>query len=89
MEYMEAKMNVQKKIALVAHDNMKKELIEWVKVNKGILKKHFLCGTGTTAKLISETVELPVKAYKSGPLGGDQQIGSRIAEGDIDLLIFF
>ena len=89
MEYMAAKMNVQKHIALVAHDNMKKELIEWVKENKGILEKHFLCGTGTTAKLIAETVELPVKAYKSGPLGGDQQIGSRIAEGNIDLLIFF
>ena len=89
MEYIAAKMDVQKHIALVAHDNMKKELIEWVKDNKGILKKHFLCGTGTTAKLIAETVELPVRAYKSGPIGGDQQIGSRIAEGDIDLLIFF
>lgn len=89
MDYITAKMDVQKNIALVAHDNMKKELIEWIKFNKGTLKKHFLCGTGTTAKLIAETVELPVKAYKSGPLGGDQQIGSRIAEGDIDLLIFF
>lgn len=89
MDYISTKMDVQKHIALVAHDNMKKELIDWVKYNKGTLKRHFLCGTGTTAKLISETVELPVKAYKSGPLGGDQQIGSRIAEGDIDLLIFF
>lgn len=89
MEYVSSKMEVQKHIALVAHDNMKKELIEWVKENKGILKKHFLCGTGTTARLIAETVELPVRAFKSGPLGGDQQIGSRIAEGDIDLMIFF
>jgi len=89
MEYVKAKMDVQKRIALVAHDTMKKELIEWVKFSKGTLEKHFLCGTGTTAKLIAETVELPVRAYKSGPLGGDQQIGSRIAEGGIDLLIFF
>ncbi|MDR7870844.1 MAG: methylglyoxal synthase [Tissierellaceae bacterium] len=89
MEYMASKMNLQKRIALVAHDNMKKELIEWVDENKDKLKKHFLCGTGTTAKLIAETVELPVRAYKSGPLGGDQQIGSRIAEGDIDVIIFF
>lgn len=89
MEYMVAKMGVQKNIALVAHDNMKKELIEWVQFNKGNLKKHFLCGTGTTAALIAETVELPVRAFKSGPLGGDQQIGARIAEGGIDLMIFF
>ncbi|NLN15143.1 MAG: methylglyoxal synthase [Tissierellia bacterium] len=89
MEFITTKMKVQKHIALVAHDNMKKELIEWVDRNKDILKKHFLCGTGTTARLIAETVELPVRAFKSGPLGGDQQIGSRIAEGDIDLLIFF
>lgn len=89
MEYMTTKMNVQKNIALVAHDNMKKELIDWVKFNKGNLKKHFLCGTGTTATLIAEAVELPVRAFKSGPLGGDQQIGARIAEGGIDLMIFF
>ena len=89
MEYIAAKMDVQKHIALVAHDNMKKELIEWVKFNKGNLKKHFLCGTGTTASLIAETVELPVRAFKSGPLGGDLQIGARIAEGGIDLMIFF
>lgn len=89
MEYTAEKMGLQKRIALVAHDNMKKDLIEWVDENKDTLKKHFLCGTGTTAKLIAETVELPVKAYKSGPIGGDQQIGSRIAEGDIDVLIFF
>ncbi|WP_236909861.1 methylglyoxal synthase [Clostridium sp. Cult3] len=82
-------MNKQKRIALVAHDNRKKDLIEWVKLNKDKLGEHFLCGTGTTATLISETVKLPVRAYKSGPLGGDQQIGARIAEGDIDFLVFF
>ena len=79
----------QKHIALIAHDNMKKELIEWVEINKEILSKHFLCGTGTTASLISEKVQLPVRGFKSGPLGGDQQIGARISEGNIDVMIFF
>ncbi|NMB08573.1 MAG: methylglyoxal synthase [Tissierellia bacterium] len=86
---MSIKINKQKRIALVAHDNRKKDLIQWVEINKDKLKMHFLCGTGTTAKLISETVKLPVKAFKSGPLGGDQQIGARIAEEEIDFLIFF
>ena len=89
MEYDLVKMDKQKHIALIAHDNMKKELIDWVKSNKNILSKHFLCGTGTTAKIISETVELPVRAFKSGPMGGDQQIGARISEGNIDVMIFF
>ncbi len=79
----------QKNIALIAHDNMKDELIEWVKINKDVLGKHFLCGTGTTASLISQMVQLPVRAFKSGPLGGDQQIGARISEGNIDMMIFF
>ncbi|NMA87406.1 MAG: methylglyoxal synthase, partial [Tissierellia bacterium] len=82
-------MEKQKRIALVAHDNRKRDLIEWAEINKRKLRGHFLCGTGTTAKLISEATGLPVYAYKSGPLGGDQQIGARIAEGDIDVLIFF
>jgi len=89
MEYNKIKMSKQKHIALIAHDNMKKELIDWVTKNKKILRKHFLCGTGTTSRMISETVELPVKAFKSGPMGGDQQIGARIAEGNIDMMIFF
>lgn len=84
-----AKMGKQKNIALVAHDNRKKDLIDWVQTNKHRLENHFLCGTGTTAKLIADTAELPIIAFKSGPLGGDQQIGSRIAEGDIDFMIFF
>jgi len=82
-------MEKQKRIALVAHDNKKELLVNWCVQNKDILKRHFLCGTGTTSKLIAEATGLPVKAYKSGPLGGDQQIGSRIAEGAIDMLIFF
>ena len=78
-----------KHIALVAHDGKKKELIEWCDKNKEILKGHFLCGTGTTARLIAEKTGLPVKGYNSGPLGGDQQIGARIVEGRIDFVIFF
>jgi methylglyoxal synthase len=83
------KMGKQKKIALIAHDNRKEELIKWVEANKNILGKHILCGTGTTARLISETSGLSVKAYKSGPLGGDQQIGALIAESGVDFMIFF
>ncbi|MGL5973224.1 MAG: methylglyoxal synthase [Oscillospiraceae bacterium] len=79
----------QKRIALVAHDNMKKKLISWVKDNKEVLSQHFLCGTGTTSILISKETNLPVKSFKSGPLGGDLQIGAQICNGDIDLLIFF
>ena len=89
MEYIDSPIGKQKRIALVAHDNMKPHLIDWVEKNKSILKKHFLFGTGTTAKIISESVELPVRAFKSGPMGGDQQLGARIAEETIDLLIFF
>lgn len=88
-EFTKVKMEKKKRIALIAHDNRKDEIIEWAKVNKNKLSKHFLCGTGTTATLISEQVDLPVKAYKSGPLGGDQQIGALIAEGAIDFMIFF
>ncbi len=58
-------------------------MIKWINANRDKLNKHYLCGTGTTATLIAETTGLPVKAFKSGPLGGDQQIGSRIAEGGI------
>ena len=79
----------QKHIALVAHDNKKEDLLRWVKNNKDILAKHHLCGTGTTAKILSMATELPITPYKSGPLGGDLQIGCRIAEGDIDFMIFF
>ena len=78
-----------KHIALVAHDGKKKELIEWCDKNKEILKGHFLCGTGTTARLIAEKTGLPVKGYNSGPLGGDQQVGAKIVEGQIDFVIFF
>ena len=71
-----------KHIALVAHDGKKKELVEWCDKNKEILKGHFLCGTGTTSRLIAEKTGLPVKGYNSGPLGGDQQIGAKILADD-------
>lgn len=86
---MDKTMKTQKKIALVAHDKRKKDLINWIQDNKEILSRHFLHGTGTTGKLISEATGLPVKTYRSGPLGGDQQISSRIVENEIDFLIFF
>lgn len=78
-----------KRIALIAHDNMKTKMIEWCLENKATLSKHFLCGTGTTSKKITEATDLPVKSYLSGPLGGDQQIGARVAVGEIDIIIFF
>lgn len=89
MEYKKIRMEKQKRIALIAHDNRKKDLLEWVKKNREKISKHFLFGTGTTARMISTETELPVTAFNSGPLGGDQQIGSRIVEGDIDFVIFF
>lgn len=79
----------QKKIALIAHDNKKHELIEWCAANKELLSRHFLCGTGTTAKMITEQTGLPVRGYNSGPLGGDQQIGAKIVEGQVDFVVFF
>ena len=78
-----------KKIALIAHDNKKQEIIQWAKENISILSKHELCRTGTTAKLVSEATGMTVKRYLSGPLGGDQQIGAKIAEGEIDVVVFF
>ena len=87
-EHVKMVMAEQKNIALIAHDNKKQELIEWCKQNKEILEHHFLCGTGTTAKMVSERTGLPVRGFNSGPLGGDQQIGSMIAEGKLDLVIF-
>ena len=77
------------KIALIAHDKKKEEMIEFSKKYKDILGKYDLVATGTTGKLISEATGLDVKRYLSGPYGGDQQLGGRIAEGNIDLVIFF
>ena len=79
----------QKNTALIAHDNKKADLIDWCEQNKEILKQHFLCGTGTTARMITDQTGLPVRGYNSGPLGGDQQIGAKIVEGRVDFVIFF
>lgn len=79
----------RKKIALIAHDNKKKDLIEWAVHNKVELAKHSLVATGTTGKLIEEALDQPVTKLLSGPLGGDQQIGAMIATGDIDVVFFF
>ncbi|MSO32387.1 MAG: methylglyoxal synthase [Ilumatobacteraceae bacterium] len=78
-----------KVIALVAHDNMKDELLEWVEHHRDQLALHTLVGTGTTGKLVSDQTGLSVERLRSGPLGGDQQIGARIADGNVDVLLFF
>jgi len=82
-------LGARKNIALVAHDHKKRDLIDWVEYNKTELARHELLATGTTGRLIEDQLDRPVKKLLSGPLGGDQQIGSMIAEGKVDVLIFF
>ncbi|MGD8513758.1 MAG: methylglyoxal synthase [Deltaproteobacteria bacterium] len=82
-------MEKQKRIALVAHDQRKEDLLGWVTYNAEVLTQHRLFATGTTGKLISEECSLDVHRLKSGPLGGDQQLGAMIANGELDILIFF
>lgn len=88
-EFITFTIGKQKHIALIAHDGKKQELIEWCAANQDVLKNHFLCGTGTTARMVTDRTGLPVKGYNSGPLGGDQQIGAKIVEGKIDFVVFF
>ena len=82
-------LGARKRIALVAHDNKKKEIMDWAVYNKTALSRHELLATGTTGRLIEEALDRSVKKLLSGPLGGDQQIGALIAEGQVDVLIFF
>lgn len=89
VDYLTMTIGKQKKIALIAHDGKKQEMLEWCEKNKEILQKHKLCGTGTTARMITDRVGIPVKGYNSGPLGGDQQIGAKIVEGQVNMIIFF
>jgi len=80
---------VRRTIALIAHDNKKADLAEWARFNRAELVQHDLVATGTTGRLLTDELGLPVTCLRSGPLGGDQQIGARIADGDVDILIFF
>jgi methylglyoxal synthase len=79
----------KKKIALIAHDNKKRELLEWARYNRALLTEHELCATGTTGALLENELGVEILKLQSGPLGGDQQIGAMVTEGKIDLLIFF
>ncbi len=83
------KKNKRRTIALIAHDNKKADMVNWALKNKQTLSKYDLCGTGTTARLVAEATDLTVKRYLSGPMGGDQQIGAKIAEKKIDMVVFF
>jgi methylglyoxal synthase len=85
----DSKVNIKRRIAVVAHDNKKKDLLEWAKFNKGSLLKHRLYATGTTGELLEKELGVPVVKMQSGPLGGDQQMGAKIVDGEIDCLIFF
>lgn len=89
MEYNILPLGEQKRIALVAHDHKKKDLLEWAKFNRDVLARHIIIGTGTTGKLLEQTLNIEVIKLQSGPLGGDQQIGAKIAEGEIDFVVFF
>ncbi len=87
--YQRVQMSARKRIALIAHDSRKDDLLEWVGYNRAVLCEHDLCATGTTGALVEARWKLPVTRFKSGPLGGDQQIGAKIAAGEIDVLVFF
>jgi methylglyoxal synthase len=89
MSHNKIAMEHDKKIALVAHDNKKPDLVEWAKFNRDLLAHHIVYATGTTGALLERELCFPIVKLQSGPLGGDQQIGARIADGEIDVLIFF
>ncbi len=87
--YQRVPMSSRKRIALIAHDSRKDDLLEWVGYNRAVLREHELSATGTTGALVEARWGLPVTRFKSGPLGGDQQVGAKIAAGELDVLVFF
>ena len=89
MAYKKISMEPNKKIALVAHDNKKRDLVEWSKYNRDLLAHHKVFATGTTGTLLERELGFPITKLQSGPLGGDHQIGAKIVENEIDFLIFF
>lgn len=89
MESAQVPMRTRKRVVLIAHDRRKDDLLEWARYNAAVLREHDLSATGTTGALIAAGAGLPVQRLRSGPLGGDQQVGARIADGEVDVLIFF
>jgi methylglyoxal synthase len=89
MERNKITLERDKKVALVAHDNKKRDLVEWAKYNRNLLAHHTIYATGTTGSLLEQELGFPIHKLESGPLGGDQQVGAKIVDGDIDFLIFF
>jgi len=82
-------MSPDKKIALVAHDNKKRDLVEWATFNRELLAHHDIYATGTTGAILEQELRFPIRRLQSGPLGGDQQIGAKIVDNEIDFLVFF
>ncbi|WP_226667804.1 methylglyoxal synthase [Microbulbifer aggregans] len=89
MEYIDQPIAAKKRVALVAHDNRKASLIEWCQKHRAVLEQHQLLGTGTTGSKIEAATGLVVEKLFSGPMGGDQQLGAKICQGEVDILIFF
>ena len=89
MNHVTIPMSSQKRVALIAHDHCKAELLEWARYNRNTLAQHELYATGTTGRLLESELGVPVTCFLSGPLGGDQQVGAGIVEGRIDFVIFF